>query len=145
MKRNILIIAVLACFLYGCEKQKSCSGSPFSPIEISWTECNDVKSVVEYFKCHDSTIVQHKRDSVLVCGYITLYNQGCWLVDDTNNIDTNYSICFSEYLDSYNMDFTKKYYIKTKPRPVYRFWDKNPCCLYEMMYSLFSCRILYTE
>lgn len=145
MKKIVLIMITLSGFLCCCEKQKECSDTPFAPFEISWTQCNNVKDVVDYFKCHDSTIIQHKQDSVFVCGYITLFNHGCWFVDDTNNIDTNYSICFSEYLDSYNMDFTRKYYIKTKPKPIYRFWAKDPCCRYEMMFSLFSSRILYTE
>lgn len=141
MKKTILIFALAGLLAVGCEKTKKCD-SPFAPFEISTTEYNSVHSVIDYFNCHDSTLLQHDEDSVLICGYIVEKDIYYYLVDDRNDVKSPYLIQYIDY--TYTTDCTKKYYFKA-PVYVYESGVSNDCCRYKCRFVLTKNTIEYSE
>lgn len=71
MKKALLIIFAEAILLLSCEKPTGCNYEPFAPdeAEISWTDYNSVTDLKNYFQGHDSTLLQHEKDTIKAYGY----------------------------------------------------------------------------
>ena len=79
MKTKLLFVASILLIVCGCKKAKQCEhGSPYAPFELSWTDYNSLDSVREYFNCHDSTLILHHHDTVMVKGYVVKKNELRW-------------------------------------------------------------------
>lgn len=78
MKRIVFIIIVLIGLgTVGCEKKivgDECPGCTtcFAPTNasVSWTEYNKTAELWAYFNNHDSTLMQHIGDTILLCGWV---------------------------------------------------------------------------
>ena len=98
LKNNFFsTIVITFCFvLGGCDKPTECKTShwPDPDVTISWQECNDVKTLKEYFDCHDSAIYQAFHDSkdIQVRGYIKKY------VDSSRYIYNGLAICSDSFM-----------------------------------------------
>lgn len=141
MKKILLICAIAGLMAAGCEKTRKCE-SPYAPFEISAKEYNTVHSVVDYFTCHDSTILRHEDDTILICGYIVGKDIFYYLVDDTNNIESPYLLPYHD--NTYTTDCTKKYYFKA-PVAVYEYMSSTDCCHYICQFKLNENMIEYSE
>ena len=76
MKTKSALAIILLCIICtGCKKPTECKVShwPDSDVTISWDSINDVKTLKEYFDCHDSAIYSNFSKPIQVCGYIKKY------------------------------------------------------------------------
>lgn len=99
-KGNSYLTAVLIAvcsILAGCNKPTECNTSqwPDSDVSISWDGCNDVKTMKNYFDCHDSALFNNYKKKVEVCGYIKKY------VDRSRYINS-LVICSDTIMTPYN-------------------------------------------
>lgn len=142
MKRLFaLLIATL--LLAGCrDKENQCRGvTPWASTEISWTDYNSVSDARNYFYCHDSTIMEHYKDTVLVCAYLyplggNINSQYYYLVDDTNIVDEDHRITAGNYHEA--VDLTKKYNL------VCQLWSLEPK-FYQVRHGFRGADPLYTH
>lgn len=78
---TIILMVILLCLMTGCLKNGytcDCRAeypqmyTPYTQdnFTLSWTDFNDLHSVQEYFGYHDSTILEHKGDTIKLYGYI---------------------------------------------------------------------------
>ena len=73
MKTQLIIpFALVLVICTGCKKPTECIVShwPDPDVTISWDSINDVKTLKEYFDCHDSAIYSNFSKPIQVCGYI---------------------------------------------------------------------------
>lgn len=75
MKIKQLIPLVLLPFMMFSCKEKLCDTpceSPYAPetASISWTDYNSVRTILDYFHCHPSTIKEHAGDTIKVKGWL---------------------------------------------------------------------------
>ena len=122
MNKAITIVALIlaALFVAGCGKDSQCNNSHWTPsgIGISWSDYNSVEKVVEYFNCHDSTLMVNKGKELKVYGYIKHNVFGTILCPDTNE-----SLCFIpmalyEGASFPQIDSTRKYYVCGRVYPI---------------------------
>lgn len=71
MKKISSIVFMGVLLLVSCDKSVTCKYEPFAPAgaEISWTGYNSVSDLINYFHGHDSTLLQHDKDTIRVYGY----------------------------------------------------------------------------
>ena len=72
----------------GCKKPTECKVShwPDPEVTISWDGCNDVKTLKDYFDCHDSAIYSNSYKTIQVRGFIKMYI-------DSSRVLTGLAIC----------------------------------------------------
>ena len=85
----IMSIVIAVCsFVEGCKKPTECKVShwPDPEVTISWDGCNDVKTLKDYFDCHDSAIYSNSYKTIQVRGFIKMYI-------DSSRVLTGLAIC----------------------------------------------------
>lgn len=135
MNRTITIVALIlaALFVAGCGKSSQCNNSHWTPsgIDISWTDYNSVEKVVEYFNCHDSTIMVNKGKELKVYGYIKHNMFGTILCPDTNESSCFIPMALLEGISFPQTDSTRKYYVCGRVYPIVgdaSIESFMPCC-----------------
>lgn len=74
-KTIIILAASILLTICGCKKPTECKVShwPDPGVTISWDGWNDVKTLKNYFDCHDSAIYSNSYKTIQVRGYIKKY------------------------------------------------------------------------